>query len=893
MDLFRRIAYLWHRDRKAAELDEEMRLHMELREQQLRDRGVAPEAAHFAARREFGNRAAIEIASSNVWGWGWWESLLQDTRYAARALRKTPGFVLVAVITLAIGIGMNTAVFSIVNAVMLRSLPYPEPDGLVSIWERNSPVGQPANMSTSGRSRGVAGGTGRSTVSPANLMDYRSGTTAFDNLAGVSPTAMNLTGNGPPERLTGERVTANYFSVLGVTPEIGRTFSDDEDREGGELVVVLTHRFWQRRLGGDQGILGRPLMLDAKPYVVIGVMPASFQPATQFAQTVPVDFLVPAAYPNELLANHGDHEIRVVGRLKRDLDLRTAQAQLDTVSASLAQRYPDSNRNTSTGSAPLRDDLVRNVSDGLRALLAASGLIVLITCINVANLLLVRALGRRHETSVRLAMGAARGRIARALLTESMLVSTAGCALGLLLGRGLMRVLVALAPTSIPRLDTVALDARVFAVAAAIAAVTGLLFGLAPASQAWRTLPAESLKGSERHGGGKVHARWRGALTVVEVALSLVLAVGAGLFLKSFTTIMGMDLGFQTERVLAMNVNLPGERYRTADQRFAFFEQLEKAVRALPGVQSAAFVNQLPLRGGWGTGIEIEGGDGSMRQADSQAISPGYFETLGVSLVRGRLLTPADRKGQPYVAVVNLAFSRKLCSGADPIGRRFRRNPKAMWFTIVGVVNDIRRGGKTQEITPQIYLPAGQTDGYPVPLADLAVRSQGDPHTLLKAIQQQVWALDKDQPITNVRTMDEIVSRSVAEQRFQMMMLAVFAGVAVTLAMIGVFGVLSHSVNQRMNEIGVRIALGASPGSIVGLVLKQAGVLIACGAVLGLAGAWGLTRLVEHLLFQVQPHDTATYAAAVAVLVLVALAAAFVPARRGSRVDPMVALRYE
>lgn len=892
MDLLRRVRYLLHRSEHSAELEEEMRLHVELRERQLCERGVNPHDAHFAARREFGNRAEIEIASSNVWGWAWWESLAQDVRYAVRALRKTPGFVAIAVITLAIGIGMNTAVFSIVNAVMLRSLPYPEPDRLISLWELNPPA-TPSRMNSSGTPLGSAGARNRTTVSPANLMDYRKGTTAFEGLAGVDAAAMNLTGLGAPERITGETVTANYFPVLGVAPEFGRTFTEAEDREGGDRVVVLTHGFWQNRLGSDQAVLGRTITLDSKPYQVIGVMPPRFRPATQYVQTVPVEFFLPAAYPKDLLQSHGDHEVAVIGRLKPGVDLRTAQAQLDSVSAGLAERFPASNKGITTASVPLRDDIVRNVSDGLGALLAASGLIVLITCINVANLLLVRAVGRRHETSVRLALGAGRGRMARALLTESMLVAAAGCAVGVVLGQALMRLLVAVAPATIPRLDTVTLDWRVFGLAAAIAAVTGLVFGLAPASQAWRTRPAESLKSSERHAGGKVHARWRGVLTVAEVALSLVLAVGAGLFLKSFTRIMGMDLGFQTDRVIAMNVSLPRDRYGSADQRFAFFDELERRVRALPGAQSVAFANRLPMRGGWATGIQMDNVNPNLPAPDSQAVNTGYFQTLGIPLVRGRLLTPADRKGQPYVAVVNLAFSRLYLSGADPIGLRFRRGPSGMWFQIVGVVNDIRRAGKTKDVRPQIYLPAAQTDGYPVLLADLAVRTQGDPHLLLKAIQQQVWSLDKDQPVTAVRTMDEIVSQAVAEQRFQMMLLTVFAGVAVTLAMIGVFGVLSYSVNQRMNEIGVRIALGASPAHILGMVLKEAGTLVASGAMLGLAGAWALTRLVGHLLFHVEPHDAATYAGSVAVLVVVAMIAAMIPARRGARVDPMVALRYE
>ena len=415
----------------------------------------------------------------------------------------------------------------------------------------------------------------------------------------------------------------------------------------------------------------------------------------------------------------------------------------------------------------------------------------------------------------------------------------------------------------------------------------------APAWQASRTSPADSLKSSERKASSRSHARWRAALTVAEVALSLVLLIGAGLFIKSFTLIMRMDLGFRTENVLAMNINLPELRYRTAEQRFQFFHELERRVSTLPGVQSVAFANRFPLRGGWGTGISIDGLQATNLSSDSQAVSTGYFETLGVPLVRGRLLTPADRLAAPHAAVVNQAFSRQYLNGGDPIGRRFRRGPDAPGFEIVGLVNDVRRGGKTQDIRPQIYLPAAQTDAYPVRLADFAVRTASDPRLLVNAIQQQVWSLDKDQPVTGVRTMEELIDLSVAAQRFQMLLLILFAGVAVALAVIGIFGVLSYGVNQRMNELGIRVALGARPREIMGLVLKQAGVLIAVGVVLGLAGALAITRLVANLLFHVQAYDWVTYLAAVAMLAASGVAAAMIPARRGARVDPIVALRYE
>src|ERR1017187_1193888 len=544
-DLSRRIKYLWHREELASELDEELRLHLELRASRLREQGMDAEAARLAARRQFGNRATVEIASVEAWGWAAWDRLGQDVQYALRALRKTPGFTAVVVATLAVGLGMNTAVFSIVNAVMLRSLPYRQPDRLVSLWEEVTKPGEIVNQNSSGRNLGGAGSRQRTTVGAANLADYRQVTDAFEELAGVAYTQMNLTGNGSPERLTGERVTAGYFSTLGVTPAAGRSFTAEEDRPGSDAVAMISHDYWQRWLGGDTAVLGRTVMLDARPYRVIGVMPRGFQAATQFGQTAPVEFFVPAAYSKELLASRGDHDISVLGRLKTGVSLRAAQERLDAVSVAPEKQYPDSNFGIRARIAPLRDDLVQNVKDSLGALWGASALIVLITCVNVANLLLVRAVGRRHETSVRFALGASRVRILRQFLVESMVLAAAGCAAGILLGRVLMRALVA----------------------AAIATVTGLGFGLAPAWQASRTLPAESLRASERKSSSRSLARWRAVLTVAEVALSLVLLIGAGLFLKSFRTIMGMDLGFRTENVLAMNITLPGLHYRTAEQR--------------------------------------------------------------------------------------------------------------------------------------------------------------------------------------------------------------------------------------------------------------------------------------------------------------------------------------
>jgi putative ABC transport system permease protein len=784
----RRLAWLFRRRGALEDLNEEMRLHVDLRAQRMRQQGIGEKEAGFMAQRQFGNRTAILDATSELWGWGPWERLFQDLRLGARTLRKTPSFTAVAVLTLAVGLGINTAIFSVVNAAMIRSLPYPQPDRLVSLWEESGRQ-LPDVSNSKGKGVGSAGGPRRMTVAVANLVDYLSQARSFAGLASFEAAPMNLTGNGRPERLTGERVSAGFFEVLGVPPAMGRGFLPEDDRDGAGAVAILSHDFWERRLGSDPEVLEHALMLDGHSYHVVGVLPRGFQSPSELALPDRLDFFVPGAYPPELLASHGDHDVNVVGRLRAGIPVKTAQAELDRISAGLAAQYPPTNTGVYAVIAPLQKDLVRSVRDSLWALLGASGFIVLITCVNVANLLLVRAIARRHESSVRLALGASRFRMVRQFLAESVLLAAAGCAAGILLGIALMRLLVFLAPANIPQLHNVSLDWRVFAACAALATLSGLVFGIAPAWQASEAKPADSLKGTARTTGGKPQVRWRASLTVLEVALSLILMVGAGLLLKSFVRLMGVDLGFQPDRVLAMNVNLPEPRYGTPQQRLQFFEQLEQRVIALPGVQSVAVANRMPLRGGWSSGMELAAAPGTEYAPDFQAVSPGYFATLGIPLVHGRLLTADDRDGTPNAAVVNQAFAREYLNGADPIGNRLRRS-NAPWIEIVGVVNDIRRGGKTEIIKPEVYLPAAQVKLYPVRLADLAVRAAGDPRRLVNAIQEQIWALDKDQPITNVRTLDEIVSASVALRRFQTLLLAVFAATAVGLAVIGIFGVL-------------------------------------------------------------------------------------------------------
>jgi len=886
----RRLARIFDRDRAASELDEEMRLHVELRARQLRERGLSPVEAGYAARRRFGNPLAAHDSSAGVWGWNIWERFIQDVRHALRSLSKSPGFAAVAVATLAAGLGMNTAVFSVVNAVMLRRLPYPEPGRLVSLWEEQLKPDR-ENFNSSGMQAGSAGSLLRTTVSVANIADY-AGSGAFAGMASYDFRAANLTGIGSPERIAGEAVSAGFFEVLGAAPVLGRTFTAADDRPGAPLVVVLTHDFWMERLGGDPEVLGREVLLDGAPYRVIGVMPGLFRSPLQVAYAEDAaEFFVPAAYPKSQLAARGDHDVNVVARLRPGVTVAAAQAALESVSAGLQKQFPRTNANFHAVVAPLGDDLVHKVSGPLWILLAASGVIVLITCVNMANLMLVRAVRRQHESSVRMALGAGRWGLVRQYLTESLIIAGAGCAAGMAVGLALMKKLVAMAPPETPRLAEVAMDWRVFGVAAAVATVTGLVFGLVPAWQASRAQAAEALKTAARGTGTKYQARWRAVLTTAEISLSLVLLVGAGLLLRSFMAAMGVDLGFRTERVLAMKINLPELRYKTGDARFAFFRELEARVKPLPGVEAVAFANRMPMRGGWSTGVSVDPAPDQDLDAAAQAISTGYFETLEIPLLRGRFFTAQDGADAPPVAIVNREFARRYMQDRDPVGGRLRRGTN--WCRIVGEVNDIRRRGKLDTINPQVYFSAAQTAQYPVQLSDLAVRTAGDPRRLVHAIQQQVWALDRDQPVTNVRTMQEIVGELVAENRFEMVLLVTFAGVAVLLATTGIFGVLSYLVSQRTSELGIRVALGASPWRILWLVLRQAGGWIGTGLALGAAGALALTYYLEALLFQVKRTDPWTYAGAALLLTAVSLAAALIPARRGAKVDPMTALRYE
>jgi putative ABC transport system permease protein len=815
------------------------------------------------------------------------ETFLQDFRYALRTLRKSAGFTTVAVLVLALGIGVNSAIFSVVEGVMLRPLPYPQPDRLVSLWEELTRE-PPANWRTS------AAQPNRMTVAPANLQDYARQNHVFSGMAGVDKVGKNLTESGPPERIFGEQVTASFFTVLGVQPAQGRAFTPEEDRPGANRVVILSHELWQERFGSDPNLIGSAIKLDGEKFTVIGVMPPDFRSPGQFGLEYKLQFYVPAAYPPDLLARHGDHEVGVIARLAPGVSGRQAQAELDSISSQLAQAHVATNRGIRAVIAPLGEDIVRNLRSSLWILFGAVSLILLIACSNVANLLLVRAVGRQREISIRFALGASRFRVVRELVTQSAALTLMSLGAGILFGAWTERLLVSLAPANIPRLGDIALNFRVVAFTSALSLATGILFGVLPAWQVSKARPSESLKTTSRNLAGASVMRWRSILMMSELAVSMVLLTGAGLLLKSFILLRGVDLGFEPEHVLAMNVNLPETVYSNAERRFTFFDQLAEGVSRLPGVQSVAFANRMPMRGGWGGGLLVESARGEVSgEADFQAVNPGYFRTLGIPIRQGRSITASDRAGSAQVAVVNMAFVRQFLSNGDALGRRFRRSQQQPWINIVGIAGDIRRGGKAAPLNPQVYLSAAQTTLYPVRLADFAVRAAGDPRSLIMAIQKQVWAIDKDQPVTNVKTLDEVISDSVAQRRFQMMLLLLFAGLALFLALVGVYGVAGYSVSQRTAEIGVRIALGAQRSDILALILRQTMLVVGGGIVIGTAVAYYLSRYMASLLFSIKPSDPLTYVTLAALLTATTLAACYIPARRACAVDPTVALRYE
>jgi len=807
-------------------------------------------------------------------------SIWQDIRYGLRTLLKARGFTAAAVLALALGIGINTAIFSIVNGILLRPLPYADPSRLVSLAEVNPaegpdpyPVSAPNYADWAGQARSFEG-----------LAAYRAGSSA----------SFSLASGGGPEWVQGVGVSAGLFPVLGVNPSLGRFFQPDEDAPGSNTVVILSHGLWQRRFGADPDIVGKALTLSGKSYSVVGVMPAGFEFPVQPSKA---ELWVPLALGKDDLAEEmrGMHKLSVVGRLRPGADLEGARAEMNTVSARLQQQYPETNTGKSAHVVSLHEHVVGNIRTPLLLLLGAVGCVLLIACANVANLLLARATVRQKEVALRTALGASRLRVVRQLLTESAVLALLGGALGLLFAALATELLVAVSPADIPRLGAVGIDARVLAFTLAVSLLTGVVFGLAPAVQSSKADLNEMLKeggGKGSAGGGR--GRVRSALVVSEVALALLLLIGAGLLIKSFMLLQQSDPGFDGRNVLTVRVPLPESKYSEPPKARAFYQSLLERVKALPEVQHAAVTTSIPLTG-WNTvfGFEIPGRPapppGKTLEAEFIAVSPEYHQAMGIRLLRGRHFSDHDRKEAPGVVIVNEAMARRHWPGEDALGQQIRIGPAAR--QIVGVVADVKQEGLAAEATEQMYAPVNQVPS--PPSKTLVVRSSSDPTGLVAAIRRAVLEVDPEQPTTNVRTMEQVTAQSIAQPRLYMTLLGVFGAVALLLAAIGIYSVLAYSVTQRTRELGIRMALGARPLEIVRLVVSQGMLLTGAGIALGLAAAYLLSRTLSSLVYGISPTDATIFAAVPAALGAVALVACYIPARRATRISPVTALRHE
>jgi putative ABC transport system permease protein len=830
--------------------------------------------------------------------------LLQDLRYAVRTLLKKPGFTLIAVMTLALGIGASTAIFTVVETALLRGLPYKSPERLYHLWER-TPQKEFAQRE----------------FSYPDYQDYQQNQ-VLDGLAAYTGGGAIMSGLGEPERVFAPAASANFFSVLGVDPVIGRTFQPGEDKPGAPRVTVLTYGMWQRRFGGDKAILGKSLTLNGDSYTVIGVLPPGFQFALRAA-----DLWRPYQPTDAQLTRRSLHGTNLIGRLKPGITVEQAQTELGIIAGRIEQENKQSHAGTGLKLIALQEQIVGQVRPILLVLLAAVGFVLLIACANVASLLLTRSLSRQKEVAIRAALGASRWRVIRQLLTESVLLSLAGGAVGLLIAYWGVGGLVAALPdnqlNALPFLKTLHIDTSILAFSFGLSLLTGIVFGLAPALQSSRLDLNEALKEGGRSTAGGGGHRLRSALVMTEIALAVVLLVGAGLMMKSLLRLLQSNVGFNPQNVLTMTVGLPAAKYTDVNKQVAFYDELKDRVQALPGVTGSGTVDVLPLQGGNTTRFYVDGDPvpppGQEIEANVRVVDENYFQTLGVPIIAGRAFDERDgetqrqaaqeqaqaqaqaqAKGQslppvpiPGVVIIGKTLADKVFAGRDPVGRRLAYNSFAgQTDLIIGVVGDVKIAGLDQVLRPVVYFPFRR---FPGAGTNLVVRTSGDPTALAAAIRDETRRLEPDVGIFNVRSMEDLINSSPAAfmRRFPAVLIGIFAGVALLLAAIGIYGVISYSVKQQTHYIGVRMALGAQTSDIVKMVLKQGLVLALVGMTVGVLAALALMRLLQSLLFEVQTTDPATFAFVVGTLLLVALLACYLPARRATKVDPLVALRYE
>jgi len=809
------------------------------------------------------------------------ETLLQDIRYGLRMLLKSPAVTLIAVISLALGISANTVIFSVINTVLLKSLPYTDPDRIILVWgdtpsEKNH----------------------RNQVSATDVADWRQQNSVFEDVATYTTWRPIFSGEGEAERVPAMQVGDGYFQVMKGEPLLGRTFIPEEQVDGKDFVIVLGYGLWQRRFAGDPNIVGKTVLLNSRPYTIVGVMPASFRSLPSTLLDTPAEFYRPVAENYDEEERSARH-LRAIARLKADVTLQQAQAEMQTIAARLEQEHPRHNTDYSVRLAPIAEDTVGSMRPTLLMLFGAVAFVLLIACANVGNLLLARAATRQKEIAIRSALGAARGRLIRQFLTESVMLSLTGGALGLLLALWGMSLVETLGAKVNPLLNAVAIDYRVLGFTLVVSLLTGLIFGLIPALHASRPDLNETLKeGGRSAGASATRNRLRSALVISEVAMAMVLLICAGLLIKTVMRLRDVNTGFNPENMLTMTMALPGAKYPKPQTYVTFYNQVIERVTALPGVEAAGITSVLPLSGNFdGRGLMVETRPkprGEEISVDLYIITPDYLQAMHTSLVTGRTFAAQDVEGTPLVALVNQTMAAELWPNDDPLGKRIKfpgseKNPQP-WRTVVGVVSDVTQYGLDKKPPMQMYLPEAQ---YPASFMTLVIKTRSAPTALIAAVRNEITAVDKDQAVFNVATMEQLLGDSIALRRFSMLLLIIFAVVALTLASVGIYGVISYSVTQRTHEIGVRMALGAGRRDILKLVVGQGMTLTLAGVALGLGAAFGLTRVMEGLLFGVSATDLTTFVVIALALAGVALGACFVPARRATKVDPMVALRYE
>lgn len=873
------------RSRMEREMDEEMRFHIEAHAADLVSHGVPQHEALRRARLEFGGMEMTKEECRDAVGVSFLETLLQDLRHGLRSLLRTPAFTVVTVVVLALGIGANTAIFSVVDAVLLRPLAYRDSARLVTILMN-----------------------GDDPVSVANYIDWSDQSHSFAAMGAADYWSPNLTGVDSPEHIAGLKVTQGLLPMLGVEPLLGRLFVDGEDKEGADREVILSYRLWQRRFSSDRNVLGKPIILDGNAYIVVGVMPQGFQFAPFWATRS--ELWVPNAF-GARIHNRGGNSLRIFARLKDGVSLQQARAEMAGITQRLERQFPGTNRNVLV--TPLKEKVVGPIQTPLLVLLAAVAFVLLITCANVAHMLLARAAARYREVAVRAALGARRGRIIRQFLTESLLLGVVGGALGLGLAILAARALIAMSPPNIPRVQTIAIDLRAALFLFSATLLTSIGFGLAPALQASSVNVNDTLKeGGRGQSEGVGRNRLRNLLVISEFALSLVLLIGAGLMIRTFSALQAVDAGFNPHHVVSMIVSVAGTKEADPTRRAIFYRQLLERVRTLPGVQAAGGINHLPLVGDqWGSRFVVEGRPkprpGESPRAVYRMVTPGYFAAMRLPLLRGRDVTEADTVTAPDVVIINQRAANEYWPGEDPIGKRIsfdgdKPNPSE-WVTVIGIAKDAKQNDWTAAPSPEIYLAAFQNHDFlgdsgsevasHVSYITLVARTSGDPAAAAPAMKEAAWSFDRNLAISEVLTMDAVVADANAQPRFEMRLLTIFAAVALVLATVGIYGVISYSASRRTHEIGVRMSLGATRRDVLLLIVRQGMRLALIGSLTGIVGALLLSRLMRKLLYGVQPTDPVTFVAVAVGLAVVAILACYIPARRAMRINPMTALRYE